>query len=159
MKSKPEVIELDEADLESKLDQIEAALGAEMAQPFRNLLRWYACLLELLREKKLSIRRLQKMLFGASTERTSSVLSSAGSSAQGENTSAENAQDPSACHPEIPSMDENQGHGSDSPRDQRAPAPQAARSWPNSRERLHRLRAGGGDPRIAVSGRLLSALQ
>ena len=60
MKSNPEVIELDEADLESKLDQIEAALGAEMAEPFRLLLRWYACLLGLLREKKLSIRRLGK---------------------------------------------------------------------------------------------------
>jgi len=38
VKSNPEVIELDEADLESKLDQIEAALGAEMAEPFRLLL-------------------------------------------------------------------------------------------------------------------------
>ena len=42
MKSNPEVIELDEADLESKLDQIEAVMGVEMAQPFRQLLRWYA---------------------------------------------------------------------------------------------------------------------
>jgi transposase len=88
MKSNPEVIELDEADLESKLDQIEAVMGAEMVQPFRLLLRWYARLLGLLREKKLSIRRLQKMLFGASTERTSSVLPSAAkSSAQVEGAS------------------------------------------------------------------------
>ena len=74
MKSNPEVIELDEADLVSKLDQIEAVLGVEMAQPFRQLLRWYAVLLGLLREKKFSLRRLQKMLFGASTERTSQVV-------------------------------------------------------------------------------------
>ena len=76
MKSNPEVIELDEADLVSKLDQIEAVLGVEMAQPFRQLLRWYAVLLELLREKKFSLQRLRKMLFGASTERTSQVLPS-----------------------------------------------------------------------------------
>ena len=97
MKSNPEVIELDEADLESKLDQIEAAMGAEMAQPFRLLLRWYARLLGLLREKKLSIRQLQKMLFGASTERTSSVLSSAAeSSAQVEGTSGRGGDSASA---------------------------------------------------------------
>ncbi|MCY2991433.1 MAG: hypothetical protein NTY19_26690 [Planctomycetota bacterium] len=76
MKSNPEVIELDEADLVSKLDQIEAVLGMEMAQPFRQLLRWYAVLLGLLREKKFSLQRLRKMLFGASTERTSQVLPS-----------------------------------------------------------------------------------
>jgi transposase len=76
MKSNPEVIELDEADLESKLDQIEAVMGVDVVQPFRLLLQWYACLLGLLREKRLSIRRLQRILFGAATERTSSVLSS-----------------------------------------------------------------------------------
>jgi transposase len=94
MKSNPEAIELDEADLQSKLNQIEAAMGADMARPFRLLLQWYACLLELLRQKKLSIRRLRKMLFGASTERTSNVLpSSAESSGQAEDRSAENTAD------------------------------------------------------------------
>lgn len=116
MKSNPEVVELDEADLESKLDQIEAALGAEMAKPFRLLLGWYACLLGLLREKKLSIRRLQKMLFGASTERTSSVVSSG----QGEDTSSGNAEDPSASHGETPSTAENPKDGSDCPREESA---------------------------------------
>ena len=131
MKSNPEVIELDEADLESKLDQIEAAMGAEMAQPFRLLLRWYARLLGLLREKKLSIRQLQKMLFGASTERTSSVLSSAAeSSAQVE------------------------GHVGARRRFRECPsrfAP-AAQPWPDSGQRLHRLREGDGDPRVAAPG-------
>jgi transposase len=126
MKSNPEVIELDEADLESKLDQIEAVLGAEMAQPFRLLLRWYACLLGLLREKKLSIRRLQKILFGAATERTSSVLFSAAEcSAQTEDTSADHATDPPALPPETPSMADHQG--SDSARDR----PASRRRRPN----------------------------
>jgi hypothetical protein len=70
------VIELDEADLVSRLDRIAAVLGPEMVQPFRQLLRWYAVLLELLREKTFSLRRLRKMLFGASTERTSQVVPS-----------------------------------------------------------------------------------
>ena len=90
MKSNPEVIELDEVDLVSKLDQIEAVLGVEMAQPFRQLLRWYAVLLGLLREKKFSLQRLRKMLFGASTERTSQVVPSpAEPSGPLEHTSAE----------------------------------------------------------------------
>jgi transposase len=115
MKSNPEVIELDEADLESKLDQIEAVLGAETAQPFRLLLRWYACLLGLLREKKLSIRRLQRILFGDSTERTSRVLSSAAeSSGQVADTSAENSVDHSARREETPSTAEDSRDGGDS---------------------------------------------
>jgi hypothetical protein len=65
MKSNPEVIELDEADLESKLEQMEAVMGVEMVQPFRHLLRWYSVLLELLRKNKLSIRRLKKLQLGA----------------------------------------------------------------------------------------------
>jgi hypothetical protein len=41
MKRDPEAIELDEADLYTTLDQIEAALGAEVAKPFRQLLAAY----------------------------------------------------------------------------------------------------------------------
>jgi transposase len=114
MKSKPEVVELDEADLESKLDQIEAVMGVDMAQPFRLLLHWYARLLGLLREKKLSIRRLRRMLFGAATERTSSVLSSAAeSSGQVEATPTENSSDHPA-HQEAPSTAEDPRDGGDS---------------------------------------------
>ena len=80
MKSHPEAIELDQADLESKLDQIATALGEDVARPFRQLLHWYVYLLALLREKKLSILRLRKMLFGAATERAADILSSAGES-------------------------------------------------------------------------------
>lgn len=123
MKSNPEVIELDEADLESKLDRIEAVLGVEMAQPFRLLLQWYVCLLELLREKKLSIRRLQRILFGASTERTSSVLASAAESSGP-------AGDQSATTPanpqETPPTVDGQRRGSDS-----ASGARAVRRRPN----------------------------
>jgi hypothetical protein len=80
MKPHPEAIELDQADLESKLDQIATVMGEDVARPFRQLLHWYVFLLGLLREKKLSIQRLRKMLFGATTERATNVLSSAGES-------------------------------------------------------------------------------
>lgn len=76
MKPHPEVIELDYDDLQAKLNQIEATMGAELARPFRQLLGWYATLVELLRAKTISIQRLRKMIFGSSTERTSAVLPS-----------------------------------------------------------------------------------
>jgi len=114
MKSNPEVIELNEADLVSKLDRIEAVLGAEMAQPFRQLLRWYAVLLELLREKKFGLQRLRKMLFGASTERTSQVVPSTaeptGSGPEASTTS------PLSDQP-ISSPDEDQGTSGKAPSD------------------------------------------
>ena len=115
MKSNPEVVELDETDLESKLDQIEAVMGVDVVQPFRLLLHWYACLLGLLREKKLSIRRLQRILFGASTERTSSVLSAAAeSSGQVADTSAENSADHPVRREETPSTAEDPRDGGES---------------------------------------------
>ena len=102
MKSHPEIIELDEADLRSKLQEIEAVLGVEIAQPFRHLLDGYLHLLDLLREKKISIGRLRKMVFGPSTEKTSKVLSSAKSSEQAEDSSAANAGASSGCQEETP---------------------------------------------------------
>jgi hypothetical protein len=96
-----------------------------MAQPFRLLLLVRDLLL--LREKKLSIRRLQRMVFGASTERTSSVLSSAAeSSGQVEAAPAENSSGHPA-HQETPSTADDQGHGGDSATDHRA----ARRRRPN----------------------------
>ena len=74
MKPQPETIELDEQELRAKLDQIEAALGAEMAQPFRQLLAGYITLLGLLREKNISIQRLRNIIFGSSSERSSKIL-------------------------------------------------------------------------------------
>ena len=74
MKAYPQVIELDEEDLHAKLDQIEAALGADMAKPFRQLLAAYITVLGLLRDKNLSIQRLRKIIFGGSSERSSKII-------------------------------------------------------------------------------------
>jgi transposase len=90
MKSYPDAIELDEAELESKLDQIAAVMGEDLAQPFRQLLHGYAQLLTLLREKQLSIARLRKLLFGAATETSANILpSTSASSPEAEGTSGE----------------------------------------------------------------------
>ena len=107
MKSHPQEIELDRVDLESKLDQIATVLGEDVARPFRQLLHWYVFLLGLLREKKLSIQRLRKMLFGATTERAANILPSAdqsveptepasttASTAPGNSSAAENSESP-----------------------------------------------------------------
>lgn len=79
MKPAAAVAELDLEDLASKLDRIEAVMGSETVEPFRQLLRGCGELLALLRDKAIGLERLRRMLFGGSTERTSQVLASAGS--------------------------------------------------------------------------------
>ena len=118
METHPEVIELEEADLHSKLNQIEALLGVETAQPFRQLLQWYTVLLGLVREKNFSLARLRKMLFGAATERTSQVLpsSAAASGPVGETASAE-----PAPAPETSGTAEDQNASGNPPSDRPAP--------------------------------------
>ena len=118
MEAPPEVIELDAADLHSKLDQIEAVLGVETAQPFRQLLQWYTLLLGLLREKDFSLARLRKMVFGAATERTSQVLpsSAAASEPVGETSDAGPAADP-----ETSGTTADPGASGSSPSDRPAP--------------------------------------
>ena len=120
MKSHPEVIELDEVDLHAKLDQITAALGDEMARPFRQLLDWYICLLGLLREKKISLGRLRRMLFGARTEKSDNVLPSTAQSS-GE-------VDPAAAEPAT--SDQDAAAGPPAPAGNAAPHPSARRRRP-----------------------------
>ena len=67
---KPEVIELDAAQLEAQLHQIEQTMGEETARPFRQLLSWYLSLLRLIEQKNTTISRLRRLLFGARTERS-----------------------------------------------------------------------------------------
>lgn len=74
MKPELEILELDVPTLEALLERIQSTLGDEVAGPFRELLHGYAQLLEALRNKEISVRRLQQILFGAKTERTSHVL-------------------------------------------------------------------------------------
>jgi hypothetical protein len=74
MKAEPNFIELNEADLYAKLDRIEAALGADVALPFRQLLGAYITVLAILRDKNISLKRLRKLIFGSSSERSSKIF-------------------------------------------------------------------------------------
>ena len=74
MKPHPDVIEVDEKELQAKLHRIEEVLGLEFAKPFRQLLDGYVTVLGLLREKSISIKRLQKILFGGSSELSSKIM-------------------------------------------------------------------------------------
>ena len=65
MKSEPTIVELNVQLLEERLNQIEQALGEEVARPFRLLLSWYCALLGLLQKKNVSVRRLRRLLFGS----------------------------------------------------------------------------------------------
>lgn len=140
MKPDPKVIELDCAELEAKLDQIEAVMGPPMAQPFRQLLGGYTTLLDLLRDKKISIQRLKNMIFGASTERTSSVLPVPASSSE---QPADASADPSATDTG------NTDQGTTSSPDSAAPSSDSA----SQHETVRRRRKGHGrTPAKAYTG-------
>jgi transposase len=70
---KARVVELDVPQLEAQLDEIERTMGEPMSRPFRLLLASYLSVLATVKERNISIDRLRRMLFGASTERTRDV--------------------------------------------------------------------------------------
>jgi len=81
MKRTPEMVEIDLKDLGSKLDGIEAVMGRDTVEPFRQLLYQCGVWLSLLREQAIRIEQLERLFSGSSTERTSQVLpSSSGTS-------------------------------------------------------------------------------
>ncbi|NCF83894.1 MAG: transposase, partial [Proteobacteria bacterium] len=126
MEPSPDVIELDYDQLQSKLDQMEAVMGPEMVQPFRQLLHWYSVLLGMLRDKTISIQRLQRMLFGASTERTSDVLPSNSSDPPADATTDGDAADGHAADEDATDKDATDedaaDQGNTSPPDPAAPS-------------------------------------
>ena len=74
MPAKLEVIELEIPRLESLLEKIRAALGEQVARPFRQLLDSHVQLLQVIDNQEISLRRLKQLLFGAKTERTRDVF-------------------------------------------------------------------------------------
>lgn len=75
--TKPIIIELNMDDLENILLRVEAKqLNDDDCEKIRVLAESYVHLLDLLKDKKTSIARLRKMLFGASTEKTAGVVGS-----------------------------------------------------------------------------------
>ena len=76
------IIDVDESELRSKLDAVEANLGADFVRPLRLLLDAYLTVVTLLGKKNASIKRLRKLLFGSSSERSDKVLPEAGGSSE-----------------------------------------------------------------------------
>ena len=89
MKTKIEVIPLEIPKLQLLLDMIQAKLGEDVAQPFRQLLDSYIQLLDLIHNQQISIRKLQQLLFGAKTERTSNVVGAGNGSSPGDGSMAQ----------------------------------------------------------------------
>jgi len=76
MPTKPTIVEMDMTNLEDALRRAEAnELTEEDCASLRTLFYSYFELLELLKNKNTSIDRLRKMLFGASTEKLSTMFS------------------------------------------------------------------------------------
>ena len=76
-RTKPTIIELDMNKLEDILQRVETQeLHADDYETIRTLGQSYIHLTELLKDKNASLGRLRKMLFGAKTEKTATVLGS-----------------------------------------------------------------------------------
>ncbi len=73
-RAKSKVVELDTKKLEEALGRAESALDEEDYETFKAIVESYAYIAELVGDKNTTIRRLRKLLFGASTEKTDRVL-------------------------------------------------------------------------------------
>ena len=114
----PTIIELNMSELEELLRRVEAGqLEDGDHDKIKTLAESYVHLLELLKNKNVSMRRLRKMLFGLTTEKTAAVLGektdSSSPSPSGENASPESDRQ-TADTPETPKNQAKttpKGHG------------------------------------------------
>jgi transposase len=74
MSKQPTIIELDMDDLKDLLERAEAALDEKDYETIKAVVESYAYVAELVGGKNITIARLQKMLFGARTEKTAAVI-------------------------------------------------------------------------------------
>ena len=72
-RNKPEIIELDINELEEMLGRAQGALDEEDYKTVKAVVESYAYVAEVVGDKNTTIRRLRKLLFGASTEKTSGI--------------------------------------------------------------------------------------
>ena len=73
MSKQPTIIELDMDELKDLLERAEAALDEKDYETIKAVVESYAYIANLVGEKNITIARLRKMLFGASTEKTVAV--------------------------------------------------------------------------------------
>jgi transposase len=72
--TQPKIIELDRNRVQEALNRAEATLPDEDYEIFKALAESYAYIADLVGEKNITIGRLRKMLFGASSEKTEAVI-------------------------------------------------------------------------------------
>jgi hypothetical protein len=74
MSKQPTIVELDMDELKDLLQRAEAALDEKDYETIEAVVESYAYVAQLVGGKNITIARLQKMLFGASTEKTAAVI-------------------------------------------------------------------------------------
>jgi transposase len=74
MRHAPEIIEVDDTQLDEVLRRVEQALDEKDAALIRAVFRSYAYVTDLVEDKNTSIRRLRQLFFGARTEKTRAVV-------------------------------------------------------------------------------------
>ena len=77
-RAKVEIVELDTKKLEEVLRRAESALEERDYETIKAVIESYAYIAELVGDKNTTIRRLRNLLFGASTEKTETVLGDKG---------------------------------------------------------------------------------
>jgi transposase len=74
MRNAPELIDVDQTQLQAVLRRVEQALDAKDAGLIRAVFQSYAYVAGLVEDKNTSIRRLRQLFFGARTEKTDAVV-------------------------------------------------------------------------------------
>jgi hypothetical protein len=118
-RTKPTVMEVNMSEVADVLRRAESALDAKDYALLKMLVDSHAYLAELLADKEMSLARLRKILFGASTEKTAAVTGreseSASSQPPGEGEAAETLQEEAApnadSEPKPKPKPKRPGHG------------------------------------------------
>jgi len=112
-RKKPEIMEVDFKQLQNVADRAKESLDLQDAELIERVFDSYEYVASLIQEKNMSIGRLQKMLFGAKTEKTEKVVgdsaktSPAANSGEGE----ENAEDSDETESDGNGKPPPKGHG------------------------------------------------
>jgi len=113
----PEIVEVDKAQLDEIVEHAKAGrvLSPEECATMQATFGSFCYVMEVIRQKNLSIARLQKLFFGASTEKTASVIGSDADDAPGETPPSAEEDEPNDPGAETDRQDapakQRKGHG------------------------------------------------
>ncbi len=74
MRNTPELLEVDDKQLEDLLRRVEGSLDEQDSHLIRRLIESYAYVSDLIEDKNTSIRHLRQLFFGSRTEKTEAVV-------------------------------------------------------------------------------------